>query len=290
MNNLIRKLTRTPLALVLLLQLGLGSTSTQAQLLQGLEDDTRRELVVEAVIRSDGSAEVIRAVVSNTPPTGYAGTLGDLQILALDESGAVVAQRLAWDPRLERAQDDEGNESELVVDEGIGLFSILFDHEITTIQIVEAGDTEPMLEVDMSGLVEEFCVSNPDDFNCLDYIPPPLEDDADGDGVADDVDNCPLVSNPGQEDTLANGVGDACARQGDFDGDGDVDWGDIFHYLKPGILNQPAYETIPGPTPSDPPTIVDRTPYDLNNDGVVNLRDIWKMFRLCDRHFCQIVN
>ncbi len=34
--------------------------------------------------------------------------------------------------------------------------------------------------------------------------------DTDEDGVPDAFDNCPLVSNPGQEDTNQNGVGDAC--------------------------------------------------------------------------------
>jgi hypothetical protein len=46
----------------------------------------------------------------------------------------------------------------------------------------------------------------------IDYLeltatPPP---DADGDGVADDEDNCPHVANPDQADSLGNGVGDAC--------------------------------------------------------------------------------
>jgi hypothetical protein len=48
--------------------------------------------------------------------------------------------------------------------------------------------------------------------------------DSDNDGVLDDVDNCPLVYNPLQEDSNDNGIGDAC--EGDGDGDGvsdDVD-------------------------------------------------------------------
>jgi hypothetical protein len=44
-------------------------------------------------------------------------------------------------------------------------------------------------------------------------------DDADGDGVSDAEDNCPLVPNPGQADTDQNGIGDAC-QCGDVNGDG----------------------------------------------------------------------
>lgn len=49
--------------------------------------------------------------------------------------------------------------------------------------------------------------------------------DKDNDGVYDNVDNCPLVANPRQEDTNGTGVGDAC--RGDFDGDGTPDIYDV---------------------------------------------------------------
>lgn len=55
----------------------------------------------------------------------------------------------------------------------------------------------------------------------------PLSSDPDNDGISSACDNCPAVSNPGQEDTDGNGTGDvceagvcSCPNQGDLDGDG----------------------------------------------------------------------
>jgi len=63
---------------------------------------------------------------------------------------------------------------------------------------------------------EELCSSDPLDAASIspdiddNGIPDCAEIDQDGDGFADANDNCPIVSNPGQEDTNGNGVGDAC--------------------------------------------------------------------------------
>ena len=48
--------------------------------------------------------------------------------------------------------------------------------------------------------------------------------DGDGDGHADDVDNCRFIPNPSQQDLDSDGLGDAC--EGDDDGDGVVDGAD----------------------------------------------------------------
>ena len=79
--------------------------------------------------------------------------------------------------------------------------------------------TELPLDTDGDGVADDLdnCpdVENPlqedaDDDGIGDACDEPEVDDADGDGVADDLDNCPDVENPLQEDADDDGVGDAC--------------------------------------------------------------------------------
>ncbi len=55
------------------------------------------------------------------------------------------------------------------------------------------------------------------------------DSDADWDGIADCIDNCASVHNPGQGDCDGDGVGDACEGEPDCDGNGVPDWCDIAH-------------------------------------------------------------
>lgn len=82
--------------------------------------------------------------------------------------------------------------------------------------------------VDVTGDVDQDGVA--DDVDSCPLVPDlGVDEDADGiddacdpdfldgdlDGVVDSADNCPLVANPGQEDTDADGVGDACEGEGE---------------------------------------------------------------------------
>jgi streptogramin lyase len=58
----------------------------------------------------------------------------------------------------------------------------------------------------------------------LDQIPSPAALDSDGDGILEDVDNCPETFNPDQLDSDGDGDGDVC--DGDDDGDGVADTSD----------------------------------------------------------------
>ena len=63
----------------------------------------------------------------------------------------------------------------------------------------------------------------------------------DGDGISDDVDNCPNHYNPNQEDTYppqGNGIGDACDCECDFDCSRTVDAEDVTNFLNDFARNE----------------------------------------------------
>ena len=78
-----------------------------------------------------------------------------------------------------------------------------------------------------------------------------LAPDSDGDGPDDDVDNCPLTANPGQEDsggintTASDDIGDTC-QCGDVSGNGIVNGQDANVIQRYAIGAQSPLFSVPG--------------------------------------------
>lgn len=108
----------------------------------------------------------------------------------------------------------------------------------------------------------------PDDVDNCPLVSNGDQMDSDDDGVGDACDNCPLTPNQDQADSNANGIGDACDNPPeicDLDQDGDIDILDVRALL--GYRNQPV-----------PPELIQ---CDLDNDGMITVLDARKLSRQC---------
>jgi hypothetical protein len=103
----------------------------------------------------------------------------------------------------------------------------------------------------------------PGDTGCLSLTHPTEVGDEDGDGVADDADNCSLVANPPQVDSDGDFCGDFC--DSDYNNDGAAGIPDF-------NLFRLAFATHPG-DPGYNPNV------DQNSDGIVGIPD-HNLFRL----------
>ncbi|EHR70352.1 hypothetical protein BurJ1DRAFT_1484 [Burkholderiales bacterium JOSHI_001] len=99
--------------------------------------------------------------------------------------------------------------------------------------------------------------------------------DTDGDGVCDNVDNCPAVSNPGQENTYGDARGDACEPRPiatcDVDGDADIDLNDV------NAVRSAIGQTVPAGDKRD-----------ANGDRKITIADVRACILKCTRASCAI--
>jgi parallel beta-helix repeat protein len=154
------------------------------------------------------------------------------------------------------------------------------DKTIATIEVSET-NSEYLMKVDLYGDSSLILNKSPDELKVgsvpvgelaenVTQQPLPLEEDQDGDGIINSMDNCPDSDNPDQLDSNEDGIGDACqAVKGDLDGDVDVDQNDVSILLS--FRNKPA---------SQCPAC------DIDGDGMVTGLDARKLVLLCTRPRC----
>jgi len=101
----------------------------------------------------------------------------------------------------------------------------------------------------------------PPQAGCMDAVPiVPASPDVDGDGVPDQLDNCPTVANPTQTDTDGDGAGDACDAE--TCGDGVVTGGEACDGAAPSACPGTCRADCTCPCPvivSDPKAVVSLT-------------------------------
>lgn len=143
-----------------------GSASAQVAQITDVLNDKRRALVLEVLLRSDGTAQHLDTYVTDVPPATHLGDPPLILIETFDTFGNPLDSRYAWDPRWELVETASGDEQKIDLAEGEGEFDVAFDPYIAMVKISDVETALELITVDVESLVLQFCIDNPVDANC----------------------------------------------------------------------------------------------------------------------------
>ncbi|MGK7294196.1 MAG: hypothetical protein ACNS61_00035 [Candidatus Wenzhouxiangella sp. M2_3B_020] len=128
-------------------------------------EDARRALVVEALIRDDGTTGPPNLSISNSPPGTHVGDPPHLLVEWFDDQGRLIDRYDAWSPLWHFAETDTGERLDMQT-ESTGSFDMLLTPDIQRVVVTDLETSTILLDLDVSSTVTAFCDANPDDINC----------------------------------------------------------------------------------------------------------------------------
>jgi hypothetical protein len=162
-------------------------------------DDSTKAVLLSIRVSDAGAGSLAADVVYGYAPE-HVGDWQDLMLRLLSPSGMQLDQYGLGDPRYREYEDL----TFVIEAEADFTVAVPFHTNLRFADLRQYGTGELLVTVDLGPSVVSFCESN-------NYQDPDCQlTELDDDGVVGPADNCPLVANPDQADTNANGVGDAC--------------------------------------------------------------------------------
>jgi len=146
-----------------------------------IEEDSRRALVVEVLVRNDDTAESIQTYVTMAPPAASIGDPPQILVEYFDANGALLGSRFAWDPLWSFVQDMDGGERLEKLSEELGVFAVPMRGDLAQVRVSRTSDDEtvpdiPLASVEVGAVVAAFCEDNASDPNCVGFNQPPVAD------------------------------------------------------------------------------------------------------------------